>query len=144
MSKINNSRVRSNLLQQNCFVRDSRLGKDLCCSSSPDSFLSIDEIVTSKGVELKESVNSYPITPQYVDSFVESSDYRKDPFSAISSGVERQNLGDITDVQKVISMDSEQARALYAKLSEVFSKPVDSEPVDSEPVDSKPVDSKSV
>lgn len=140
MKKCNNSRVQSNLLQQNCFVRDSRLGKDLLCSSSPESFLSIDEVVTSKGVELKESVNPYPITPQYVDSFVESSDYRKDPFAAIAAGTQKQNLGDISDVQKLVAMDYEQARELYSKLSEVFSKAADPKAADPKPADPKAAD----
>lgn len=135
MSKVNNSRVQSNLLQQNCFVRDVTNKAGLVNNSCPDSYLSLDEVVTSKGVEIKESVNDYPITPQYVSSFLDSSDYRKDPFSAISNGVNKQNLGDISDVQKVVSMDTEQARALYNQLSEVFSKPVDPKPVDPKPVD---------
>lgn len=120
MSKINNSRIQSNLLQQNCFVRDVTRVGGISVSSSPESFLSIDEVVTSKGVELVESDNPYPITPQYVKSFVDSADYHNDPFGSIVSP--RQNLGDITAMQKVSSMDTEQARNLYAQLSDVFSK----------------------
>lgn len=126
MSNLKNSRVQSNLLQQNCFVRDVVRTTDLSVSSSPESFLSIDEVVTSKGVELKETDNPYPITPQYVKSFADSVDYHKDLLGAISSGERRSNLGDITDIQKIVSMDSEQARALYNQLSAVFAqKPVE-------------------
>lgn len=122
MSKINHSCVRSNLLQQNCFVRSSVQRNDVCNSSAPDSFCSVDEIVTQKGVELNFREESYPITPQYVASFADSADYRKDLVSAFNSPARGQNLGDITDIQKVSSMDSEGATLLYRQLQDNFSK----------------------
>lgn len=116
MSKMNNSRVQSNLLQQNCFVRDVTNKSGLTDSSAPDSFLSIDEVVTSKGIELKESVSPYPITPQYVDSFIASSDYRRDPFGAIANGSNRKNLGDVSSMQRVAAMDSSSLSSLCSDL----------------------------
>lgn len=113
------SRVQSNLLQQNCFVRDVTrkvdVKGDVC-----DFFESLTEVTTDKGVELKNTVEPYHITPQYVTSFVESSDYRKDPLNAIANGVKRVNLGDISDVQRVASLDSSEARALYERLKARF------------------------
>lgn len=132
MSKVNNSRIQSNLLQQNCFVRDVTRVGGLVTSSSPDTFLSLDEVVTSKGISLVESENPYPITPQYVKSFASSADYRKDPFAAIASSSPRTNLGDISSIQEVSSMDMEQARSLYSQLQSVFLSNPDSKP------DSKP------
>lgn len=121
MSKINNSRVQSNLLQQNCFVRDvTRIG-GLVNSCAPETFMSLDEVVTSKGVDLKESLNDYPITPQYVKSFADSVDYHSNLSDALSNPSRGVNLGDVSDVQRVAGMDTEQARALYAELSKVFS-----------------------
>lgn len=114
------SRVQSNLLQQNCFVRDVTK-KDDVKGDSIDSFLSLNEVVTDKGVELKTTVEPYHITPQYVSSFADSSDYRKDPISAINNGVKRTNLGDITDIQRVSAMDASSARALYEQLKARFS-----------------------
>lgn len=125
MSKVNSSRVQSNLLQQNCFVRDVTTKSTLQGRSSLDVFVSLDEVVTSKGVDLVESRHPYPVTPQYVNSFVESSDYRRDLFSAFSSSSSRPNLGDITDVQKVMAMDTSEASALYSQLKSVFEKPVE-------------------
>lgn len=119
--KFNNSRVQSNLLQQNCFVRDVTLKSDLSVPSIV-SFESIDEVVTDKGVEVRKTVEPYHITPQYVSSFVDSVDYRKDPIGAIANSFKRLNLGDITDVQKVASMDVSSARALYAELQKRFAE----------------------
>lgn len=122
-NQVSNSRCRrvnSHLLQQNCFIRDCVSS----CSSEPlekcSSYLSIDEVSTPKGVELRETVNPYPITPQYVNSFADSSDYRRDPVSAINNASKRINLGDITQIQDVASMDSSQARSLYEQLSKRF------------------------
>lgn len=134
---LENIPVKSQLLQQNCFLRDLYPGS---CSSAcpPDKFVSVDEVVTDTGVQLKYSENDYPITPQYVNSFVDSSDYRNDVVSAIANGHKRQNLGDITDFQKVASMDMESARALYKQLSEVFAKSVPSDvPSDNSPEEVK-------
>lgn len=128
------SRVQSNLLQQNCFVRDVTRRNDFVQSSSPETFVSIDEVVTKDGVKLVEKEYPYPITPQYVNSFVDSSDYRKDPFSAINNGNNRVNLGDIRDLQDVASMDMEHARSLYSQLVAKFSsKPDDPKPDGPEP-----------
>lgn len=120
MSKINNSRVQSNLLQQNCFVRESVRSSDLVNSSSPEVFLSLDEVVTSKGVNLVQDEFPYPITPQYVNSFVDMADYRNDPFGSVSSSVRRSNLGDIRDVQRLSELDTESARILFDELKARF------------------------
>lgn len=129
MSKSNtfNSRIQSNLLQQNCFVRDA-INKSELVSGQPSEYVSLDEVVTSKGVELKESVEPYPITPEYVSSFADSADYRRDPIQAINNSVKGVNLGDITDIQKVSQLDTTEARALYDQLKARFAsvdKPVE-------------------
>lgn len=115
------SRMQSNLLQQNCFVRDVCRKVDLKSVNSETTYDSIDEKVTDKGLEIEHNSYPYPITPQYVNSFVDSSDYRRDPANAIANGVKRQNLGDISAVQQVFKMDTVTARALFAELSKKFS-----------------------
>lgn len=112
--------IKTNLLRQNCYLRDTTVNSQLD-SFPPDSYVSLDEVVTDKGIELNESVQPYPITPQYVNSFVDSSDYRRDPLNAIANSSVRTNLGDITEIQDVLSMDSSQARILYNQLQERFS-----------------------
>lgn len=115
-----NKRIQSNLLQQNCFVRDVCVASDLQHVSS-DKFCSIDEKVDEGGVHIEKNEYPYPITPDYVNSFVESSDYRRDPFSAVLNSVKGNNLGDVRSMQDISSMDTEQARSLYKQLSERFS-----------------------
>lgn len=135
--------VRSNLLQQNCYVREATrsLGEHL---DVPETYMSLDEVSTPSGVRQELREYPYHITPAYVDSFVESADYRRDPLGAIAQSKPRRNLGDIRDLQKVASMDMEQARELYSQLSALFSskdKGDDPTPVDPTPVDPTPANS---
>lgn len=121
MSKNNTSRVQTNLIQQNCFVRDVTRKIDLQ-SSSPDSFFySLDEEISSEGVKLVSKEVPYHITPDYVSSFASGVDYKRDPLGAVSCSSPRKNLGDISGISDVMSMDTDTARALYAQLSSRFS-----------------------
>lgn len=119
MSKSELKPLKTNLIKQNCFVRE--------CVNIPyeetqktEKYLSVDEITTDKGIELKYTEHDYPITPEYVNSFADSSDYRRDPMGAIANGSKRPNLGDITEMQEVASMDMESARSLYEQLKAKF------------------------
>lgn len=123
------SPIVTNLIRQNCYVRESVPSSSSC--SSPSTYVSLDEIVVEDGVKLRESVNDYPITPDFVNSFSDSVDYRRDPVSAIAHGSKRTNLGDVSNLQKVCSMDMTSARELYDSLSKVFSSKSSSTTADS-------------
>lgn len=115
-------RVCSQLLAQDCYVRDCCLKRDLQAVSSSPKYITLQESVEDSGLKQEFVEVDYPITPAYVNSYVESCDYRRDPFGAVARGGSRVNLGDITEMQSVASMDTEHARALYAQLSERFSR----------------------
>lgn len=106
-------RVQSNLLEQNCYVRDVRMSHDLHTEYPSKTYESLDSEVVDSGV--REIVRCYPyeITPAYVDSFVASSDYRRDPLGAVVAARPRKNLGDVSAAQEVLSFDVERARSLY-------------------------------
>lgn len=113
----------SNLIRQNCFVREfvepvKKKKVDI------SKFESLDEVVREDGtgVDLKYSVEDYAITPEYVNSFSELSDYKKDPLGAIAKAHSRNNLGDITSVQDVLNMSTEESLALYNRLNKIFGK----------------------
>lgn len=115
-------KVSSNLLKQNVYVRDCTpdLVSDLK-SNSPATYESLDEVLTPDGtIKTEFKTMDYHITPDFVKSFSDSCDYRADPSGAIARSSPRTNLGDITDFQKVSSMDMTQARELYSQLSKVF------------------------
>lgn len=112
--------VPSNLIKQNCFLRVVSQRNET--SVSPlDTFDSLDEVVTDSGVELRDTTHDYPITPEYVASFADSADYRKDPLNAISNSFPRHNLGDVSSIQHILSLDSASQEKLYAQLKDKFS-----------------------
>lgn len=126
MSNSKTSRIQSNLLQQNCFVRDVLRANDL---SSPDLdldenssfFETLDEVSVPDGIKLQRSSEKYPITPQYVNSFVDTSDYHMDPLGSVSSSPRGVNLGDISVLQSLLAKDESSLRSLYSELSKRFS-----------------------
>lgn len=116
------ARVRSNLLQQDCYVRDCSLKSDVIGVRSSSEYLTLNEKVTQTGLTQEVVSVPYPITPQSVNSYVESCDYRRDPLGAIMRGGSRVNLGDVTALQDVSSMDAGQARDLYVQLQARFAQ----------------------
>lgn len=64
----------------------------------------------------------YPITPDYVKSFVEETDYKKNP-DYLLSNAGKTNLGDVTELQRLQSMDmttlQNEVKALQDKIYEL-------------------------
>lgn len=116
-------RVVTNLLQQNCFVRDVREPFDIQDPLQSSSYVSLDEKIVENGFKQEYNVYDYPITPSYVDSFVDSSDYRRDPANAIVHGHDKKNMGDVTQLQDILHMDTSSQRELYIQLQKKFNAP---------------------
>lgn len=120
--------VRTNLIRQNCFVRD--VTTHSCNVVSYDeryeglTYDSIDQVTRDDGlgVDLKFSTNTYPINPQYVQSFVDAADYHNDPLSAIANAPARQNLKDVRDYQSVQDMDTSEQLKLFEQLKAALGK----------------------
>lgn len=112
--------VVTNLIKQNCFVRDVVLPVTHC-KKYQTQFVSCDEINDSDGVKVVESVHDYPITPEYVNSFAASSDYRSDVVGVIQNSPKRQNLGDLSNISELLSSGAD-LRPLYEQLAARFSK----------------------
>lgn len=64
----------------------------------------------------------YPITPDYVKSFVEETDYKKNPDNLLTNAG-KTNLGDVTELQRLQSMDmialQDEIKALQVKINEL-------------------------
>lgn len=113
------SRVQTNLIQQNVYVRDVTRKSDLKTPVT-ESYYSLEEVSDGNSVREELVEHPYHITPQYVNSFVESADYRRDPASAVLNAPKRQNLGDVRDVQKLGSLDMVELSRIYAQLKSLF------------------------
>lgn len=117
-------RVLSNLIAQDCYVRDCCPFEELREVVAPGAYTTLNEKVfnSDKGTSYEQEFVEvpYPITPESVNSYVDSADYHRDPVGAVLASSPRKNLGDVTAFQDVMSMDSDSARALYAQLCERF------------------------
>lgn len=125
MKKNNPVPLQTNLISQNCFIRDIAPVVDLKTDYPEEFYESMEEVVDTDNPSLSHVRKVYPyeITPEYVNSFAESSDFRKDPVSAIVNAPQgRQNLSDIRDYQKVSDMDDTSARNLFEELKQRFQK----------------------
>lgn len=118
---MSNRRIPCNLIRQNCYLRDIVDPLDFSSKYPEKVFTSLDEVPSDDGIKFVPNDYPYPITPESVNSYVDSSDYRKDPANAISSGVHGVNIGDCTDIQSILRMDSSAQRSLYEQLSAKFS-----------------------
>lgn len=130
-------KIQSNVLKQNCFLRDCVEEREHLSDYSDKTFTTIDEVVTNNGVKLVENQVPYHITPQYVNSFVDSSDYRRDPVNAVVNAPKRKNLGDISGVQTLCDIDFISAQRLYQSLKSKFETPKETSSSDATNINSE-------
>lgn len=108
---------------------------DLRTKYVPKKYIELRQKVVPNGIVEEEVVVDYPVTPESVKSFSDSTDFKRDLNGNLKSG--RTNLGDCTDLQSILNMDSENARRAYSRLQDTLNAANKSaDPVD--PVD--PVD----
>lgn len=104
-----------NGIRQNCYVRD--------VLSTESSYISDTKKITKYGsLERKQLPNGfteqveerdYPITSDSVTSYADGADYRNDPLQAIANAPKRVNLGDVTEVQKFVQNDPQNAVRVF-------------------------------
>lgn len=111
-------RVRCNLLEAEVYVRypvcliDGKPVRQYC---------ELQEIPCANGVIENYVAVDYPITPESVNSYADSADYKKNP-DIVMQAVPRQNLGDISEVQKVLANDMSAMREMLAQSKDVIGK----------------------
>lgn len=89
---------------------------------SPRKYTVIREVREGNILREEEVELDYPITPEYVKSFVEGADYHYDVLGALSRSVPRQNLGDIREMQKVGKMDDGDLNALVKHFADLLAQ----------------------
>lgn len=83
--------VPTQLIQQNCYIRDVTRCSETK-SDIPQKYVSIDEVTTDDGIKIVETIHDYPITPSSVNSYFEGTNYKNDPQQAIVQAPQRVNL----------------------------------------------------
>lgn len=121
---------RCNLLEAEVYVR---FPVSTLEDKQVKQYIELQEETAQNGVVERYVAVDYPITPESVNSYADSADYRKNP-DVIKNAVPRKNLGDISEVQKVMSNDMTEMRTMFAKMQEVMKKIEDSQKPKENPV----------
>lgn len=97
-------KIKSNLVQQDCYLRHfvplTQLKKRAPIKTYVD-VVEVDELVD--GVPTHREIYKevpYPHTPETLNSYRSSCDYKTDPANAVRPA--RENLGDVTEAQKIL------------------------------------------
>ena len=89
-------------------------------------YMELSDIQLPNGFVQELVEKDYPINSESVTSYLESSDYRNDPASAIANAPKRVNLGDITEAQRFVNENPVQATMEYSailrKVADYFDK----------------------
>lgn len=91
---------------------------DLRTKYLPKKYIELRQKVVSNGIVEEIVEVDYPVTPESVKSFSESTDFKRDLNGNLKTG--RANLGDCTDLQSILNMDSENARRAYSRLQDTI------------------------
>ncbi len=111
--------LKSQLLQQNVFLRDIVPAYDLKKGNSAKEYYDVfeEDVIDKDGFPVHREVMKkvpYPHTPESVQSFESSTDYKIDPSNARRSG--GVNLGDVSAVQSLFHSDSAAHNSEYQEL----------------------------
>lgn len=120
MSKERKTITVAGRLMRNCYLSDATDAIDNANSYSTEKYYELREITTQDGIEHKLVEVDYPITEESVKSYVDSTNYKLDPFGALRAP--RKNLGDVSEAQNIMRMDVSEARSLYERLKGVFAQ----------------------
>lgn len=116
----NNCRsLKSQLLQQNVFLRDTVPAHDLKKGNECKDYYDVfeEDVIDRDGFPVHREVLKkvpYPHTPESVQSFESSTDYKIDPSNARRVG--GVNLGDISAVQSLLRSDRAAQNPDYQEL----------------------------
>lgn len=111
--------LKSQLLQQNVYLRDTVPAYDLKKGNGQKEYFDVveEDTLDKEGCPVHREVVKkvpYPHTPDSVQSFLSSTDYKLDPANACRSG--GVNLGDVSGVQTLFQSDSASQNADYREL----------------------------
>lgn len=120
-------KVRIGGIRQNIYITDRRENPRVLPPQTIQlKYSELTDIQLPNGYVQELVEKDYPINSESVSSYLESSDYRNDPASAIANAPKRVNLGDVTEVQRFINENPVQATTEYSailrKVADYFDK----------------------
>ena len=121
-------KVHSNIIAQDCYIRDITPKVVKRSEYAARRFPSLVEVPDSIGVHYDLRDFDYPITPESVKSYVDSTDYKRDPAAAIAAGSRGVNLGDLTELQRVTGCDVSAVRLTLERIQKAAEASAGSSP----------------
>lgn len=109
-------KVPTNLIMCDLYAYTPTLVTDNKSVTSGKTYKELQVIETADGIKEQLVDVDYPITSEYVASFEQSANYKNDVDGAIAGGISAKNLGDVTEYQKVLAMDTELISNLAERL----------------------------
>lgn len=117
MKKVETKKVRLNIIQAEVYARNPQVLTGVHGKRSENSYYELRERVQGNAIYNELVSVPYPVTADSVNSYETSTDYRRDVESAMNMPASGVNLGDIVDMQRVMSMDKAEAQKLIGELN---------------------------
>lgn len=109
-------KVHCNIISQDCYIRDVTPKLVHKTEYKPRKFSSLVEVPDTLGIRYELKEFDYPVTPESVKSYVDSTDYKRDPSAAVGLPARGVNLGDMTTLQRVTNCDLSAVRSVLERL----------------------------
>lgn len=121
-------RVPLNLIAHEFYSRFPQAVKGVQGKRADKTYAELRRIQTADGFVEKLVEVDYPITQEYVDSFIDTADYHKDLQSAMATPAPGANLGDLCSLQDLCAMDLTAIRELQNKINVVAAEKAKANP----------------
>lgn len=104
---------------QNCYKDEAlRTPRPVVHQKTIGSYTILEKKELPNGYTVNIEERPYPINSDTVTSYIESSDYRRDPLGFAANSVKRVNLGDISQLQDFMRTNPQEAVRLYKSVGE--------------------------
>lgn len=118
------NRLISNLLQQDVYVRCACVCKDVDMSCSPSEYLDCQYKSGDSGLDYVVKKESYPITPDYVNSFSDPSSVIAQKQALLNDPESLQHvkpgLDNLVAIQELLEMDSSEVASRLSELKQKY------------------------
>lgn len=123
MKKVDIRKTFINGVKQNCFKSEGlEQSRPVKHQQTIGSYTILEKKELPNGYTVNLEEQPYPINSDTVTSYVESSDYRRDPLGFAANSPKRVNLGDISQLQNFMRTNPQEAVRLYRSVGEKLEK----------------------
>lgn len=108
------------LIKQNVYARVFVPLEDEKKDYLQESYVSQDEVTRPGGVFIEQTVRPYEITPEYVKSFSDGTNYRNDLDAFVNRLAPGKNIGDVSALQELLKKSPQEVQSMLAKFADMI------------------------